>query len=178
MIGLDLTIAGDQIGFGGFSGSGSRYGFINPPLADGDTQEFGFGSSDTEACFNADVEPLPSPPAATTKNNNFSFGKLKRNTGNGTATLSVEVPGPGTLSLGGKGIKAQRTEDFARMKAGKAVPGAGTVKLRIRAKGKKKGKLNETGKVKVKAKVTYIPSGGDLPAAPNTQTRRVKLVKN
>jgi hypothetical protein len=33
--------------------------------------------------------------------------------------------------------------------------------------------LNETGTVKVEVKVTYTPTGG----VPNTQKRRIKLVK-
>ena len=47
------------------------------------------------------------------------------------------------------------------------------MELTIRAKGKKKLKLNDTGKVKVKPKITYTPTGG----APNTQSRKVKLRK-
>jgi hypothetical protein len=48
------------------------------------------------------------------------------------------------------------------------------VKLTIKAKGKKKGTLNETGKVKVNPKITYTPTGGD----PTTQSIKVKLKKN
>jgi hypothetical protein len=50
---------------------------------------------------------------------------------------------------------------------------AGKVKLLIKSKGKKRRKLNRTGKVKVKAQVTYTPTG----AIPNTQSRKVRLVK-
>jgi len=50
----------------------------------------------------------------------------------------------------------------------------------ILPKGKAKKKLNKTGKVKVKVKVTYTPNGtasGDLIGDPSTQTKRVKLIK-
>jgi hypothetical protein len=107
-----------------------------------------------------------------------TLGALKRNKHKGTATLSVNVPGPGTLALTGKGVKTQRPA--ARAAASKVVSAAGTVKLLIKAKGKAKKKLNTTGKVKVKVTVTYTPNGsasGDVPGDPNTQTKRVKLVK-
>ncbi len=48
------------------------------------------------------------------------------------------------------------------------------MKLTIKAKGKKKGTLNETGKVKLRPKITYTPTGGD----PSTQSVKVKLKKN
>lgn len=103
----------------------------------------------------------------------FSFGHLKKNKQKGTATLAVDVPGPGKLSLKGKGVRAQRPDGSARVTAGRAVDAAGTVKLRVKAKGKSKHKLNHTGKAKLKLKVTYTPSGG----SPNTEAKRVKLVK-
>jgi hypothetical protein len=53
------------------------------------------------------------------------------------------------------------------------VAAAGTVKLLVKAKGKAKHKLNKTGKAKVKARVTFAPTGG----VPATQTKRVKLIK-
>jgi hypothetical protein len=46
--------------------------------------------------------------------------------------------------------------------------------LLIKAMGKKKRKLNETGKVKLNVAVTYTPTGGD----PSTQSIKVKLKKN
>lgn len=101
--------------------------------------------------------------------NSFSLGGVERNKKKGTATLTVDVPNPGELSLSGKGVKAQR----AGAVASKAVAVAGTVKLLVKAKGRKKRKLNESGKVTVKPKITYIPTGGD----PSTQSRKLKLKK-
>ena len=103
----------------------------------------------------------------------FSFGKLKRNRRNGTATLSVNVPGPGTLALTGKGLVKQRPGDRALRTVAKAVSAPGTVKLTVRSKGKKNRKLNRTGKVSVKAKVTFTNTGGFQ----LTEAKRIKLVK-
>jgi hypothetical protein len=47
------------------------------------------------------------------------------------------------------------------------------MKLRIKAKGRKRRKLNRIGRVKVAAKVTYTPTFG-LPA---TKTRKIRLGK-
>jgi hypothetical protein len=55
----------------------------------------------------------------------------------------------------------------------RAVASARIVKLRVKAKGKAKGKLLRRGKAKVKPVVTFTPSGG--PAV--TQHRNAKLVK-
>jgi hypothetical protein len=106
-----------------------------------------------------------------TTSNDISFGKLKKNKDKGTAVLSVNVPGPGTLTLGGTGVKPQR---HARLDGtvSKAVTSAGVAKLKVKAKGAKKKKLLETGKVKVKLKVTFTPTGG----APKVETRRAKLI--
>jgi len=95
--------------------------------------------------------------------NDFSFGKVKRNKRKGTAKMTVIVPGPGALVLAGKSLKPTSKEAAA----------AGEVKLKIKAKGNKKRKLNQTGKTKVRPAVTYTPSGGTS----NTQDKKVRLVK-
>lgn len=53
----------------------------------------------------------------------------------------------------------------------------GVVKLRIKSKGKKKRKLNDRRKVTVKVNVTFAPSASDVPVAPGSETKRLKLVK-
>lgn len=50
---------------------------------------------------------------------------------------------------------------------------AGGTQLLVRAIGKKKRKLNRTGKVKITVAITYTPDGGD----PSTQSVKVKLKK-
>jgi Ca2+-binding RTX toxin-like protein len=108
-------------------------------------------------------DPDPGPGGGAGPSNDFSFGKVKKNKRNGTAKLTVDVPGPGTLDLTGKRLKP------ASNQAGDA----GKVKLTVKAKGKKKRKLNRTGRVKVKPAVTYTPTGGTS----NTQSKKVRLVK-
>lgn len=101
--------------------------------------------------------------------NEFRFGKTKRNKRKGTAKITVRVPGPGEVELAGnKKLKSQA----------KRASSAGNVTLQVRPKGKAKRKLKRKargprlGKLKVRAAVTYTPDGG----RPKTETIRVKLV--
>jgi hypothetical protein len=124
-----------------------------------------------------DFAPGPIPDrrvnisAVITPTNSFSLGEVGRNKRKGTATLTVEdVPNPGELVASGEGVKGASA---AGAVVAKTVTAPGDVKLIIRAKGKKKRKLNETGKVKVMATITFTPTGGD----PNAQSRKLKLKK-
>lgn len=56
----------------------------------------------------------------------------------------------------------------------RAVTGAGTYELKVKAKGAKKRELFATGRVKVKAVVTFKPSSGDAVH----DTRKIKLKKS
>jgi hypothetical protein len=112
-----------------------------------------------------------SAPHHVLPSNVFKFGKLKRNEKKGTATLVVRVPGPGILTLKGRGVVSDRRARPAQALASKTVHGDGNVSLPVRAKGKAKGKLNHTGKVKVKVKVVYTPSGG----TPDRRSKTLKL---
>ena len=106
--------------------------------------------------------------AAPLPSNQFTLGKLKRNLTKGTATLTVVVPNPGELTGAGKGVKVANAAVIS-----KTVSAPGPVKLKIRAKGKEKARLNETGKVTVRPKITYTPNGG----TPSAQSIKVKLKK-
>jgi hypothetical protein len=108
--------------------------------------------------------------AVVAPSNAFALGEVRRNKKKGTATLTVNVPNPGKAVLSGKGVK---TAGAAGPLAAKTVPAAGEVKLKVRAKGEKKRKLNKTGKVKIKAKIIYTPTGGSS----RTKTKKVKLKK-
>jgi DNA-binding beta-propeller fold protein YncE len=101
----------------------------------------------------------------------FRLGKLTRNKRKGTATLAVIVPSRGRLVLKGKGVVKQRPARAAE--ASKTVTSAGTVKLRIKAKGKKKRILDRRGKVKVKLMVKFQPQGGPQ----GTQVKKVRLLE-
>lgn len=132
----------------------------------GQTVRLRLSEVDNQSIFQASADAV----SISNISNVFSFNKLKRNKHKGTATLSVNVPGPGTLSLTGKGVKTQR---LGGATASKVVAAAGAVKLLVKAKGKAKHKLNKTGKARVKASVTFAPTGG----VPATQTKSVKLIK-
>ena len=108
--------------------------------------------------------PCPTAGGTTPKpSNDFSLGKPKRNTKKGTATLTATVPGAGALALAGSGVKA----------ASATAAKLGDVTLKVKATGRKKEKLADKGKVKVEAKVTYTPTGGD----PKALSAKVKLVR-
>ncbi len=121
------------------------------------------------ATFDTDFDRL-NLTAVLEPTSTFTLGKLKRNRNNGTATLTVNLPNPGQVVLAGKGVKRASS---AGAKVAKPVTAPGEVKLRIRAKGRKKNTLNETGKVKVKPKITFTPTGGD----PSTRSAKVMLKK-
>jgi hypothetical protein len=108
------------------------------------------------------ITPGPITPEPVKPSSAFSFGKLKLNRLRGTARLSVKLPGPGTLALAGEGLAAKRQR-----------VAAGQLMLLIKAKGKFSRLLSRVGKVKLRARVTFTPTGGD----PNTQVRTIGLIK-
>jgi hypothetical protein len=155
LIGNSIPASGNSPGCLFFTDTGLTLGRPGN-LADGGSGTFGPFDFPYRLNTQATVEP----------HNRFTLGGLTRNKKKGTATLTVTVPNPGGLTASGKGVKAGAANES------KAV-GAGAVKLRIRAKGTKKRKLNDTGKVKLNAKLSYTPTGGD----PSTQSRKLKLRK-
>ncbi len=107
--------------------------------------------------------------AVVTPTSDFSRSGLRRNKKKGTATLTFDVPNPGKLTASGNGVKAaSSTQAVASKKVS-----AGPAQLLIEAKGKKKRKLNETGKVKLSVAITYTPTGGE----PSSQSVKVNLKK-
>ncbi len=80
----------------------------------------------------------------------LKLGGVKLNKANGTATLSVKVPGAGTLTVSGEGL----------VKAKKKARKAKKLKITVKAKGATRGQLEQLGKVKVKAKLTFKPASG------------------
>lgn len=102
--------------------------------------------------------------AAITPTNSFTVSKVKRNKKKGTAALTLNVPNPGSLTVGGKGVKP----------ADAASGAAGDVTVTIKAKGKKRNKLNSNGKVTLTPAISFTPNGGDA----GTQSPSVKLKKS
>jgi hypothetical protein len=125
-------------------------------LADGEQGAF----DDDDPEFRVNISAVINPT------NSFTPGAVTRNKKKGTATLAFNLPNPGDLAGSGQGAQVASTGAVTS----KAVP-AGVATLLIKAKGKKKRKLNEKGKVKLNVAVTYTPTGGD----PSTQSVKVKL---
>jgi hypothetical protein len=184
--------SGDQVGIE--SGSGKRIdwryslpGAFSSEYApknkfkDGETSEPPvFTDPDEAHAFNVDVEvdcdhdglgdetqdaelPPACKPPPIIPSNAFSLGKPKLNRKKGTAREPVTVPGPGVLTLAGKAVAPTSLP----------VGAAGAVNLTVRAKGKKRRKLNRVGSAKVKFTVTYTPTGG----TPNSLSRKLVLKK-
>lgn len=101
--------------------------------------------------------------AVVTPTNSFTVGTVKRNKRKGTAALTLNVANPGSLAVGGKGVKPANATAGA----------AGDITVTIKAKGKKRDKLNSNGKVTVTPNITFTPNGGDA----GTQSPSVKLKK-
>ena len=128
-------------------------------LADGTSAAFFFVAED--AALNIQATFVP--------DNSFKAGKVKRNTDKGTATVTFNLPNAGTLTGSGSGAKVSS----ASASESKAVQ-AGTAKLKVKAKGSKLRTLDQTGKVTLKLKIKYRPTGGD----PKTRKLKVKLLKS
>jgi streptogramin lyase len=104
------------------------------------------------------------PPDDGPPDNDFQFGKVKKNKKKGTATQTVIVPGPGAVQLA-RSKKVKGDEESTAV--------GGEVKLKVKPRGKADRRLEQDGKAKVGLEVTYTPSGGD----PNTKGKKLKLVQ-
>jgi hypothetical protein len=117
----------------------------------------------------AAAPPPAAPPPAAPPSNDFSFGKVKLNKRKGTAKLTINiVEGPGELDL----AKTKKVKADDEPVEGQ---GATAEKLAIKPTGKAKKKLNDKGKAKVTVNVTYAPTGTG--GTPNTESKKIKLVK-
>jgi hypothetical protein len=118
--------------------------------------------------------PATNPPATSsppaTPSNVFTLGTTQRSKKKGTATLNIMLPNPGELTASGSGVTVTSAGQATIAQA----VSAGPARVLIKAKGRKKAKLNRTGEVKVAVAITYTPTNGTA----NTQTVKVKLKKN
>ncbi len=80
----------------------------------------------------------------------FTLGKVDRNERRGTAVLSASVSEPGKLLLSGKGLWTKIRSPLRPR----------DVRFWIQPRGHKRRVLNRTGKVKVRARVTFHPQCG------------------
>jgi hypothetical protein len=146
-------------GFGNTSATDTYLLRANSDLADGASGVF----APFQGRLNISAELQP--------DNDFTIGAIRRNRKKGTATVSVTVPNPGEVKLFGHSIK---TAGASQAVIAKTVTAPGEVLLKVRAKGAAARVLNENGKVKVEARITYTPTGGN----PRTQARKVRLKKS
>ncbi|MBA3866539.1 MAG: hypothetical protein H0X42_09380 [Solirubrobacterales bacterium] len=105
-----------------------------------------FSGCDIGAFELAPAPVVPPPVSVAT----LKFKKVKRNLKKGTVTILAQVSGPGQLTVTGKKV----------VKVKRNATGAQVVKLVVRARGKAKKTLSEMGKVKVRLKAVFVPSGG------------------
>ncbi len=146
--------------------------FCPPPANDSDIS--------TPTVTQTQTQTPSATGAAVLPSNVFNFGKLALKKNKGTATITVNVPGPGVLAMNDGTVKAKlvtaakkKSKKKALIKAvKKTVTKAGNVKLTVRPTkaGLKKFKH---GKLKVKLRITFTPTGG----AAKTQFKKVTLVK-
>jgi hypothetical protein len=129
-----------------------------PSLADGQAGRAPLSTNSYEIALNAEINPTSA----------FTLEAITHTKRTGTATIAAKVPNPGVLTGSGKGVKVASAAVIS-----KEVRAPGQVKLLIKAKGKKKRKLNSTGKVKVWPEITYTPTGGSA----STQSMKVRLIK-
>jgi hypothetical protein len=112
-----------------------------------------------------DWQPLPAG-APVPAPREFCLGDVRHNPRRGTARLLVTAPGPGRVVL-------ERRPGVKRFAVLNEAEAASDVALRVRPRGKAKRRLARTGRVRVRAQVTYRPRVGE----PRTKGRRVWLVR-
>ena len=99
----------------------------------------------------------------TPPGNAITLGKVKQLTKKGIAMLKVTVPAPGKLVLSGPKVKTVTLNPTA----------AGEESIAIRPTGKALASLRKRGKVSVRVKLVFIPTGG----TPSTTGKTVVLIE-
>jgi hypothetical protein len=113
-----------------------------------------------QGTFTTIANHLPNVSAELVPSNSVKVGATSRSKKKGTATVTLDVPNPGVLSLAGKGLKSPLAS------APLQISGPGPVPVLIKAKGKQRKKLNQTGVVKLKGTISFTPTAGDTGTTP------------
>jgi hypothetical protein len=138
-------------------------------LADGETGDFSFSTGLTPPGRRSNITAVLQP------SNTFTIVRVRIFKPRGEATVVINVPNPGTVALSGKGVGATRQFGSGRVPTGVPTPvRAGLVGLIVTTRGKAKKRLFSTGRVRLRPRITYTPTGGD----PSTQSRKLKLRKH
>ncbi len=128
----------------------------------GQTVRLRIANAVNDGFFNTGVDAVSI--TSTPPNNVFTMGKLKLNKKKGTATLTVTVPGAGVLTLTNAAATKKATASKRKPKLVKPATvnatAAGTVKLPVMPTRGGKKVLRKKGKLRIKASVSFTPTGG------------------
>ena len=111
------------------------------------------------------------PPSAPVNTFIFARGRAKAN---GASELTVEVPGPGTIELHQLAVvlPGKRTLRLPRGPAAQAVAAScGPARLKLRLRGAAKAQVRRRGRVEIKVRATFTPTGGSA----NTVVAKIVL---
>ena len=147
--------------------AGSNEGFVPVSqtvtgLQPGTTYHFRLEASNSYGPKTSNDETFTTPSDSGTPppSNQFTIGAAT--TKGAIATLAVTVPDPGRVSASGKDLKA------ATITA--AEGGAVKLKLKLSAAGSKALKKAKSHKLKLKAKISFLPTGGSAGSMSKTLT--------
>lgn len=148
--------SGDMIGL---HESGGPNSCTFPHPGDGVLTSDGDLSEGSSGQFTPENDVRLNLSAVLVPSNGFYVSSIARDRKLGTVTLLVTVSNPGVLTISGKGVKKRRARSIAV---------AGTAQINVAAAGKRRRKLERTGKVTVVPKLTFVPTGGDAASKPVT----------
>jgi hypothetical protein len=159
-IGIDFLDSTEDFGLrwvGPSSGVGAAYFYAFP--TDGGSA-FPTGSAPFYYLFNADIACAPANPGpepTPAPSNEFKIVKLK------ATTLTLELASAGAVAVTDASAKAKASASKAKpklLKPSSATGGPGQTKVKLKLTGAAKKMLKAMGKVKVKAKIAFTPTGG------------------
>ncbi|HMC50478.1 MAG TPA: hypothetical protein VKH20_07505 [Solirubrobacterales bacterium] len=161
-IGIDFLDSTEDHGLrwvGPNPGVGAAYFYAFP--ADGGST-FPTGSAPFYYLFNADIacaSANPAPAPAPAPSNKFKVVKLK------ATTLTLELASAGAVAVTDASAKPKAKASTSKakpklLKPSSATGGPGQVKVTLKLTGAAKKTLKAKGKVKVKAKIVFTPTGG------------------
>jgi streptogramin lyase len=127
---------------------------------------------DGRVWFAGDREEIDriTPPSAPV--NTFIFARGKAKTG-GAAEVPVEVPGPGRIELRPLALvlPGKKTKKLQGATARAVAPACGPTRLKFRLSAAAAVALRREGRVKVKVRATFTPTGGSA----NTEVQTITL---
>jgi hypothetical protein len=118
----------------------------------------------------APASPPPSTPPSGLPSNSFTIGKLDGR------RLTLILSSAGMVEITDAGARTSASRAFAAakkklLKPSSATGAPGTIQVKLRLTKAATRKLRESGRVKMRARITFTPNGGTA----NTQTARLKV---